>query len=92
LDIALYIVSKQKREFEMKIQTLSTRQVAELTETTWCPWVDDCVSQIEGGDDNIVGACGIYGILSMASAMAGSYDELYEIEHDGLRRCALVKL
>jgi hypothetical protein len=71
---------------------LSVSQVAELTGTTWCSWVEDCVSRVEGGDDNIAGECGLYMILSMISAMTGNYSEIYEIEHDGLRRVALIKL
>lgn len=77
----------------MKVQTLSTRQVAELAGAVQgTAWVEDCVSQVEAGSNDIVGACGIYGITSMFSAMAGDYSELYEIGHSGSRRVALVKL
>lgn len=77
----------------MKVQTLSTRQVAKLTGAVGgSAWVMNCISQVEAGSNDIVGACGIYGIVSMFSAMAGDYSELYEIEHTGVRRVALIRL
>lgn len=76
----------------MKLQSLTWRQVAELTGSISTHWIFDAIAKIEWGSNSIEGACGVYGICSMRAAMDGGYSEVYEIENDGFRRVALVKL
>jgi mannose-6-phosphate isomerase-like protein (cupin superfamily) len=75
----------------MKIRILSTRQVAELT-GSGTTWINGCISQIEKGSNATIDAGRVYCITSMISAAAGNYSEIYEVEHAGSRRVALIRL